>query len=75
MLKSFYTADLRVVYTFKNKLFKDCKMIMQAMNIFEKQYEPNGYTFSYMYGGKLNTENFYFPMAEILVPQFFRTPN
>ena len=63
MLKSFYTADLRVVYTFKNKLFKDCKMIMQAMNIFEKQYEPNGYTFSYMYGGKLNTENFYFPMA------------
>jgi len=26
-------------------------------------YEPNGYTFSYYYGGSLTTENYYFPMA------------
>ena len=26
-------------------------------------YTPNGYTFSYVAGGALTTENFYYPMA------------
>jgi iron complex outermembrane receptor protein len=28
-------------------------------------YEPNGYSFSYYYGGELITENYYYPMAGI----------
>ena len=32
-------------------------------NIFNKKYEPNGYTYSYIYSGQIITENFYFPMA------------
>jgi iron complex outermembrane receptor protein len=38
-------------------------IILQANNVFDKKYEPNGYTFSYYYGGSLTTENYYFPMA------------
>jgi iron complex outermembrane recepter protein len=32
-------------------------------NLFDKKYEPNGYTYSYFYNNELTTENFYFPMA------------
>jgi iron complex outermembrane receptor protein len=32
-------------------------------NVFNKRYTPNGYTYSYIYGGQLVTENFVFPMA------------
>ena len=31
--------------------------------IFDKKYEPSGYTFSYIYGGAFTTENFFYPMA------------
>jgi iron complex outermembrane receptor protein len=31
--------------------------------VFNKKYEANGYTFSYLSGGALTTENYYFPMA------------
>jgi iron complex outermembrane receptor protein len=34
-------------------------------NVFNKKYEPNGYTFSYIYGGSVTTENYYFPMAGV----------
>jgi iron complex outermembrane receptor protein len=32
-------------------------------NIFDQLYESNGYTYSYIYGGELLTENFYYPQA------------
>ena len=44
---------------------KEIVLIGQVMNIFDEMYEPNGYTFSYYYGGSLQTENFYYPMAGI----------
>ena len=62
-LNSFYTQDIRAIVTVKNKLFKEWNIIGQVNNIFNKKYEPNGYTFSYIYGGQFTTENFYFPMA------------
>jgi iron complex outermembrane receptor protein len=42
---------------------KELNIILQVNNVFDKMYEPNGYTFSYYYGGSLTTENYYFPMA------------
>ncbi|MCZ2222274.1 MAG: TonB-dependent receptor [Chitinophagales bacterium] len=62
-LNSFYTQDVRIIYSLKNKICKEWNFIAQVNNIFNKLYEPNGYTFSYVSGGILNTENFYFPMA------------
>ncbi|MEI9946673.1 MAG: TonB-dependent receptor plug domain-containing protein [Chitinophagaceae bacterium] len=62
-LDAFYTQDTRVIFSFGNKLLKDCKLIGQVNNIFNKKYEPNGYTYSYVYDGTITADNYYFPMA------------
>ncbi len=62
-LHSYYLQDIRLSYTLSNKILKKTDLILQLNNVFNKKYEPNGYSFSYIYGGALNTENFYFPMA------------
>ena len=64
-LNRFYTQDFRGVYSFTKKWLKNASIIAQVNNIFNKKYEPNGYTFSYYYNNELTTENFYFPMAGI----------
>jgi iron complex outermembrane recepter protein len=62
-LNAYYTQDARLIYTVSNKWLKELNIIVQANNLFDKLYEPNGYTFSYYFGGSLTTENYYFPMA------------
>lgn len=62
-LNGFYTQDFRTIYTIKHKWIKEAQLIFQLNNIFDKKYEPNGYTFSYVAGGSAITENFYYPMA------------
>jgi len=62
-LNPFYTQDARLIFTLKNKLFNEWNIIGQVNNIFNKKYEPNGYTYGYIYDGNVVTENFYFPMA------------
>lgn len=62
-LNAYYTQDARLIYTISKKFLKELNIILQANNVFDKKYEPNGYTFSYYYGGSLTTENYYFPMA------------
>jgi iron complex outermembrane receptor protein len=64
-LDAFYTQDLRLSYTVKGKAVKDMTMIFQFNNLFNKLYEPNGYTFSYIYNQELTTENYVYPMAGI----------
>ena len=62
-LQPYYVQDVRLSYSIKKLLFKEWYIIGVVNNVFNKKYEPNGYTFSYISGGKANTENFYFPMA------------
>ena len=62
-LNAFYVQDAQVSYSIKGFGVKEINLIFQAYNLFDKKYEPNGYTFSYQYGGDLITENYYFPMA------------
>jgi iron complex outermembrane receptor protein len=62
-LQPYYVQDMRLSYSIKKVLFKEWNIIGVVNNVFNKKYEPNGYTFSYISGGKANTENFYFPMA------------
>lgn len=64
-LAAYYTQDARLSYTIQKKLFKEVNLILQVNNLFNKKYEPNGYTFSYQFGGDLITENFYYPMAGV----------
>jgi iron complex outermembrane receptor protein len=37
---------------------------LKINNLFSELYEANGYTYSYVWGGELVTENFYYPQAE-----------
>ncbi len=62
-LDPYYTQDVRLSYTVKGRTLKQTDFIVQLNNIFSKKYAPNGYSFSYIYGGALTTENYYFPMA------------
>ncbi|HEX5025942.1 MAG TPA: carboxypeptidase regulatory-like domain-containing protein [Agriterribacter sp.] len=62
-LNAFYVQDFRTIYTLRELLFSEINLVVQVNNIFDKKYEPNGYTYSYYYGGSLTTENYYFPMA------------
>lgn len=62
-LNEFYTLDARAIFTISNKLFKEWKIIGQVNNVFDKKYEPNGYTYAYVYDGGVIGDNYYFPMA------------
>ncbi len=62
-LDPFFIQDIRAIYTLKMKKMKELSIIAQVNNIFSTLYEPNGYTYSYIYGGTTTTENYYFPMA------------
>jgi iron complex outermembrane receptor protein len=64
-LDPYYTQDARMIYTISKNWLREANIIFQFNNIFNKLYEPNGYTFSYIYGGSLTTENYYYPMAGI----------
>jgi iron complex outermembrane receptor protein len=61
-LDAYYVQDVRLSYNLLNKIGKSTDIILQLNNVFNKKYEANGYTFSYIYGGMV-TENYYFPMA------------
>ena len=62
-LNGFYTMDARAIVTLKNKIFSEWNIIGQVNNVFDKKYEPNGYTYSYVLDGALTADNYYFPMA------------
>lgn len=64
-LHPYYLQDIKLSYLLENKIGKEANLIFQLNNVFNKKYEPNGYSFSYIYGGDVTTENFYFPMAGI----------
>jgi iron complex outermembrane receptor protein len=61
-LDPYFVQDIRLTYALKPGHIKNVNIILQLNNVFDTNYEANGYTFSYVYGG-LTTENYYFPMA------------
>ena len=65
VLDAFFVQDARFIYTIKKKLPKEINLIAQVNNILNTKYEPNGYTYNYIYGGALSVNNYYFPMAGV----------
>lgn len=63
MLGSYYTQDIKASFKLSNKWFSETSITLHVNNIFNKKYQPSGYTFSYLYAGSMTTENYYFPMA------------
>ncbi|EKB47921.1 Outer membrane cobalamin receptor protein [Cecembia lonarensis LW9] len=68
-LNAFWTSDLRFNYAMRPRFVKNMEFTVLINNIFNKLYEPNGYTFSYFIpaegpaGRELVTENFFYPQA------------
>jgi iron complex outermembrane recepter protein len=62
-LNAFFVQDIKATWNIKSNLFKETIVMFGLNNVFNKMYQPNGYTFSYIYGGSQTTENYYFPMA------------
>lgn len=62
-LDAFFVQDARLSYALRNKLFRSTQFILQVNNVFNHLYEANGYTYSYQSEGKINSDNYYFPMA------------
>ncbi len=66
-IDAFTVTDLRLEYILPVKLVKEIKFHVLVANLFDEKYEPNGYTYSYIYGGQTITDNHYFTMAGINV--------
>ncbi len=62
-LDDFFTQDLRVLYTLRGKRLGEWTLIGQVNNVFNRRYEPNGYTYSYVFDGSITADKFYMPMA------------
>ena len=66
VLQAFFVQNIRAIYNLKKiAKLKELNFVAQVNNILSKKYEPNGYTFSYIYGGLMTTENYYFPMSGV----------
>ncbi|RYE26423.1 MAG: TonB-dependent receptor, partial [Sphingobacteriales bacterium] len=62
-IDAYSLCDVRIRYSVQAKPFKELAFTLALNNILNKQYESNGYTYSYIAGGSTITENFYFPQA------------
>jgi iron complex outermembrane receptor protein len=62
-LDAFFVNDVRINYTLQTKLIREVGLNLLVNNIFNDLYEPNGYTYSYIYDARVITENFYYPQA------------
>ncbi len=56
-------CDVRLRYNPAVRSLQDVGFSLLLNNVFNRQYESNGYTYSYIYGGSTTTQNFYFPQA------------
>lgn len=63
MLKAYYNQDARLIFTLKNKFFKEWNIIGQVYNVFNHFYNTNGATYPEYDNGTLNNYNYFFPMA------------
>jgi iron complex outermembrane receptor protein len=62
-LDPYFTEDVRLNYSLFKKFFKQIDLIIQVNNIFNNLYEPNAYTYPYIYDKELINDNYYYPAA------------
>ena len=63
ILKAYFINDANILWKIITKKRWDANLQFYVVNLFDHLYEPNGYTYSYIYGGVTTTSNNYFPMA------------
>ena len=63
ILDSYFINDINAHWTIMNKTKFTMLLQLYANNIFNVEYAPNGYTYSYIYDRSVTTSNNYYPMA------------
>lgn len=73
-LDDYYITNLNMNYTISKLGFREISIGLLVNNIFDHEYENNGYTWGYIFGGQRVTENFHYPQAgrNLLVRLTFR---
>lgn len=66
-LDPFFVNDFRMRYSLDFKSGMYMRFNFMIVNLTNRMYAPNGYTFSYIWGGMLTTENYLYPQAGIHV--------
>ncbi len=62
-IDAYFVNDVRLAYKLQNLLsFKAVTATLMVNNILDAEYETNGYTYGYVYGG-MQRFNYYFPQA------------
>ena len=64
-LDAYFVQDARIQYSISKKLINEIHCTLLISNVFNTRYEPNGYTYGYLYNGAERSDNYYFPMAGI----------
>jgi iron complex outermembrane receptor protein len=62
-LSAYGYINMLVRYSIKCKPFKEIELKLALNNISNRLYSTNGYTYSYIETGIMNTSNWYFPQA------------
>jgi iron complex outermembrane recepter protein len=62
-LNGYFVQDLRLQYSFHFAGTRDIVIAGSINNLWNRKYETNGYTYSYIFDQSLVKENFYYPMA------------
>lgn len=61
-IAAYAVNDLRFSYSLKPSGMRELLLNLTVNNVLNTKYVSNGYTYSYIYGGRV-TENFYYPQA------------
>ncbi|NIG53544.1 TonB-dependent receptor [Chitinophaga sp. Cy-1792] len=62
-LNPYFVSDLRFNYIIPQPLFRELGVQLMLNNIFNNLYEPNGSTYGTYVNGKVQPDNYYYPMA------------
>ncbi len=65
VINSYFVNDLNLSYNFSAWAVKNIELSLLINNIFDLEYESNGYTWGYMWEGWLYQQNNYYPQAGI----------
>jgi iron complex outermembrane receptor protein len=62
-LNAYLVNNLKFEYSLNQRMFKEVKLNLLVNNIFNSEYESNAWVYSYLYEGKRNKMDGYFPQA------------
>ena len=62
-LDAYFVNNLKIDYSFKNRLFKEIILHCMVNNLFNEKYESNAWVYSYYLGGERFKQDGYFPQA------------